>query len=66
MRKKNRESIYLDGILDVSEGTLYYTEELIEKIERAFGVSMMKKVGFGEIETAAQLLITKIIEKYKE
>ena len=66
MRKKNRESIYLDGIRDVSGGTLYFTDELIEKIQQAFSVSMMKEVRFEDIEKAAQFLITEIIEKNKE
>jgi len=66
MRKKNRESIYLDGIRDVAGGTLYFTEELIEKVRQAFSVSMMKEVRFEDIEEAAQFLITEIIEKYKE
>ncbi len=63
MRRKNRESIYLDGIKDVKEGALFYTEELIEKCRKAFGVSLMQKVPFEEIDQAAQFLITEVIEK---
>lgn len=63
MRKKNRESIYLDGIENVENGTLYYTNELIAKCKDVFGVSLMKEVGFGEIEKAAQFLISEVIEK---
>ncbi|MDE6608275.1 MAG: hypothetical protein K2K54_11050, partial [Lachnospiraceae bacterium] len=66
MRKKNRESIYLDGIRDVAGGTLYFTDELIEKIQRVFSVSMMQEVRFEDIERAAQFLITEIIEKNRE
>lgn len=66
MRRKNRESIYLDGIRDIAGGTLYFTDELIEKVQRAFSVSMMQEVGFEDIEKAAQFLITEIIEKNKE
>lgn len=66
MRKKNRESIYLDGIKDISDGILYYTDELIEKIQKAFGISMVKKVKFSDIENTAQFLITEIIEKQNE
>lgn len=65
MRKKNRESIYLDGIADVTEGVLYYTDELIQKAKDAFGVTLMKEVHFEEIEKAAQFLITEVIEKNK-
>lgn len=63
MRKKNRESIYLDGIKNVEDGTLYYTEELIAKCKDAFGVSLMREVRFEEIEKAAQFLISEVIEK---
>lgn len=63
MRRKNRESIYLDGIRDISDGVLYYTDELVEKAQRAFGVSLMKEVSFEEIEKASQFLISEIIEK---
>ena len=63
MRRKNRESIYLDGIKNVENGTLYFTDELIGKCQDAFGVSLMKEVSFDDIENAAQFLITEIIEK---
>lgn len=63
MRQKNRESIYLDGIEDVSEGSLIYTDELIGKCKKAFGVSLMKQVRFDKIEEAAQFLIKEVIEK---
>lgn len=63
MRRKNRESIYLDGIEDVLEGSLIYTDELIEKCKNVFGVSLMKQVSFDKIEEAAQFLITEVIEK---
>lgn len=65
MRKKNRESIYLDGVKNVENGTLYYTDELIAKCKNAFGVSLMDSVSFEEIEKAAQFLITEVIEKNK-
>jgi hypothetical protein len=63
MRKKNRESIYLDGIKGVENGTIYYTDELIRKCKESFGVSLMSEVHFDDIEKAAQFLITEIIEK---
>ncbi|MCM1089555.1 MAG: saccharopine dehydrogenase NADP-binding domain-containing protein [Butyrivibrio sp.] len=63
MRGKNRESIYLDGIEDVSDGSLYYTDELIDKVHGVFGVNLMKRVSFEEIEDAAEFLIKEIIEK---
>lgn len=64
MRKKNRESIYLDGIENVTEGKLIYTDELIEKVEKKTGEHLPKVVHFNEIEPAAQFLIDKIINKY--
>ncbi len=63
MRRKNRESIYLDGIENVEAGVLTYTDELIEKCRDAFGIRLMKQVAFDEIEEAARFLITEVIEK---
>jgi hypothetical protein len=63
MRKKNRESIYLDGIENVEDGVLIYTDELIDKVKKAFGVKLMKTVLFDEIDVAAEFLIKEIIEK---
>jgi len=63
MREKNRESIYLDGIKDIKDGTLYYTDELIQKTKKAFGVELMEKVHFSEIESAADFIINNIIKK---
>lgn len=63
MRRKNRESIYLDGIKNVANGTLHYTDELIAKCKDVFGVSLMKEVAFDEIEKAAKFLISEVIEK---
>ena len=65
MRKKNRESIYLDGIENVVDGVLYYTDELGDKVRKAFGVSLTKAVSFEKIEEVAQFLIAEVIEKNK-
>lgn len=65
MRRKNRESIYLDGIENIQDGTLTYTDELIAKAKKAFGVDLMKAVAFDEIESAANFIIHEIIEKYR-
>ena len=61
MRKKNRESIYLDGIENVENGTLIYTDELIEKVRKAFGVDLVKQVPFEEIDKVADYIINEII-----
>ncbi len=63
MRAKNKESIYLDGIKDIKDGTLYYTEELIQKTKKAFGVKLMEKIHFSEIDEAADFIINNIINK---
>jgi len=63
MREKNRESIYLDGIKDIKDGVLYFTDELVEKVQTAFNVKLMSKVCFDDIEKAADFLINEIIKK---
>lgn len=63
MRKTNKESICLDGVEDVRDGTLFYTDELLSKVRDVFGVNLMKQVAFGQIESAADFLIDQIIKK---
>ena len=63
MRQKNRASIYLDGIENISDGVLVYTDELLRKVKKAFGVNLMKKVSFDNIDIAADFIIKEIIEK---
>jgi len=65
MRKKNRESIYLDGIENVEDGVLTYTDELIAKVKTAFGVELVKTVPFSQIDKVAEFIVQKIIEKNK-
>lgn len=62
MRQKNKESIYLDGIENICNGSLYYTDELIKKTKDAFRTNLMKSVPFSEIENAADFLISEIIQ----
>ena len=62
MRKKNRESIYLDGIENVEDGTLTYTDELITKVKQSFGVNLEKKVKFDDIDHTASLLFEKSLK----
>ncbi|HIP14540.1 MAG TPA: hypothetical protein EYG74_03515 [Sulfurimonas autotrophica] len=62
MAKNNRDSIYLDGIEDVKDATLIYTDELVQKVKDVFDVDLPKKVHFDEIENIATLLIEKIIK----
>jgi len=61
MNRADRASMYLDGVEDVRDGTLYYTDELIRKGVQAFGVELPKSVAFEEIEQTANFIIDKII-----
>ena len=63
MRNKNRESLYLDGIESIENGILTYTDELIEKTRKVFGVDLKKEIAFYEIDQTADFLIREIIEK---
>lgn len=63
MRQANRESIYLDGIADVQNGSLYYTPELRQKVSGAFGKVLPAKIEFGDIDAFGNsFLIKQIIE----
>ena len=61
MNKADRASMYLDGIEDVRDGKLIYTDELIEKARKAFGAELPKTVDFEDIEETAQFIIDRII-----
>ncbi len=50
MRDANRKSIALDGIEDIVDGKLIYTEALIEKVRSTFGVNLPHVVHFTEID----------------
>lgn len=62
MRDANKKSIYLDGIEKVENGSLFYTDELILKVKKAFGVEIPKEVSFDNIEKTATFIIKNIIE----
>lgn len=61
MDKANRESLALDGVEDIRDSTLIYTDDLIKKVEKAFGEDLPKEVKYDEIEKTANFLIDKII-----
>ena len=63
--KKNKESIYLDGIENVQDGVLVYTNELLQKVKKVFDVNLTKQVSFDEIDNTAEFIIREIIEKNK-
>lgn len=62
MEQVNRLSIYLDGIENVENGCLVYTDELISKVKKRFDVRIPKKVHLSEAEDIAKLLIDNIIK----
>lgn len=64
MQKKNRESIYLDGIENEENGVLTYTDELINKVEHVCSVRLPKSVNFEEIDQTAEFIIDNIIKKF--
>ena len=61
MDKANRESLALDGVEDIKDGKLYYTDDLIRKVKDAFGEDLPKEVAYDDIEKTAEFLIEKII-----
>lgn len=61
MDKANRESLGLDGVEDIRDATLIYTDDLIRKVKEAFGEDLPKEVKYDEIEKTADFLIEKII-----
>lgn len=61
MNKADRESMALDGVENVTEGKLIYTDALIAKAQKAFGKTLPKEVEFADIEKTAQFIIDEII-----
>lgn len=61
MHQVNRNSIYCDGIENVIDGYLIYTDELINKVKERFNVDIPKQVRLSEANEVADLLIEKII-----
>ena len=61
MVQANMESIYKDGIENVTDGCLVYTEELLSKVRNRFSVELPKRVAFADIDTVAEKLINEII-----
>lgn len=61
MNKADRASMALDGIEDIINGKLIYTDALIEKTKKAFGAELPKEVSFEDIEKTAEYIIDKII-----
>lgn len=62
MEMVNRNSIYCDGIENVENGCLIYTDELIAKVKRIFSFNLPKKIHLSESDKVAELLIDNIIK----
>ena len=62
MEQVNRNSIYCDGIKNVEDGYLIYTDELISKVKSRFNVVLPQKVHLREAWDVANLLIEEIIK----
>ena len=61
MDSANRVSMQLDGIENVDNGKLYYTDALIEKSMTAFDVKLPKCVALEDAEKVAEYIIEEII-----
>ncbi len=61
MNKADRQSMALDGIEDVTDGKLIYTEDLIQKVSDAFGAELPKIVDYEDIDKTAKWIIDEII-----
>ena len=61
MEQVNRNSIYCDGIENVIDGYLIYTDELVQKVKNRFNLDIPKKIHLSDAEAVANLLIDKII-----
>lgn len=61
MNKADRTSMALDGVEDVSGGRLVYTDVLIQKAHKAFGVTLPKTVAYEDIDKTAKFIIDEII-----
>ncbi|MBO5630995.1 MAG: hypothetical protein J5965_18150, partial [Aeriscardovia sp.] len=62
MEQVNRKSIYCDGIENVEDGCLVYTDELTQKVKDRFNVEIPKRVKLVEAEKVAELLIGGVVK----
>ncbi len=61
MQQANGQSLALDGVEGILDGSLFYTDKLLEKVWGNFGVQLPKSVGFDEIDEVADKIIQEII-----
>lgn len=62
MVQANKDSIALDGIEDIADGSLVYTDNLCAAVDKAFGVELPKKVTLDDSMDVAEYLIDSIIK----
>lgn len=62
MRRANRKSIYLDGIENVDDHGLTYTDELLAKVKKEFDVDLPKTFTLDQSHLVADQLINDIIK----
>lgn len=61
MNKADRASMALDGVEDIADGKLIYTDALIKKAKKAFGKELPKTVAYEDIDRTAKFIIDEII-----
>ena len=61
MRTANRKSIFCDGIDNVADGCLVYTNDLVAKVKKVFNMDLPKTVKFENIDETAEFSIKNII-----
>ncbi len=61
MRSSNRKSIYKDGIENVANGVLIYTDELVTKVKSEFGCNLPKRIYLSDLSDTLSFLINEVI-----
>lgn len=61
MNIADRASMALDGVEDIVDGKLIYTDALIKKVKKAFGKTLPKEVAYNDIDKTAKWIIDEII-----
>lgn len=64
MSAVNRKSLALDGVEDVRDGALYWTDCLAQKVKKNFDVAIPKSVQYEEISEVANFIVSRIVEPY--
>lgn len=64
MRTANRKSIYCDGVENICDGCLVYTDELVAKVKKVFNIDLPKTVKYEDIDKTAEYIIRNIIEPF--